>query len=374
LTFGGSVPSIDRTGSPRLGPMRITANQVTLLRLVFLPIPCALLFEADWQKALALAFFVVIGLTDYLDGYLARKQGPTKLGALIDPIADKIFVAAMFIPLVRMEAVPVWMAVLLFVREFLVTELRGMHGVAGVEFRTAELAKYKTTIQMIGGGIVILNVIFGPHRGVLLPLGGFFLFALALAAVTYFRSGRLGPRILTFVGLVGWALGMRCIFSYTTTNWAIMALVVGVTLASGIQYLLQSWRGLKVDLGRLGPRGRANSLGIGIAFPVIFISSLHFKEVSAWMILVIVALEFVNGGLRTTLSGSVDPSDRSGEILRTVSLLGAGLCGLALPLLLPWDSTAILNALFLGMALASAVHCARGLYVHRRALMLGCRS
>ncbi len=354
--------------------MKITANQVTLLRLIFLPIPCALLFEAPWQKALSLAFFVVIGLTDYLDGYLARKQGPTRLGAMIDPIADKVFVAAMFIPLVRMEAVPIWMVVLIFIREFLVTELRCIHGSVGAQFRTAELAKYKTTIQMIGGGIVILNVIFGPNRGVLLPLGGFFAFTLVLAAITYLRQGRLGPRILTFVGLVGWALGMRFLFSYTTTNWAIMALVVGVTLASGLQYLAWTWRRLKGDIiGQLGVKEWANSLGIGVLFPTVYISTLHSKEVSPWVVLVIVGIEFVYGGLRSTVQGSRDPSYSSADVLRTVWIVGAGSLGIALTLSLPQGSAFVLNTFFSVISVASAVHCARSLYGHRRILLMNSR-
>ncbi len=353
--------------------MRITANQVTLLRLVFLPIPCALLFEAPWQKALSLAFFVVIGLTDYLDGYLARKQGPTRLGAMIDPIADKVFVAAMFIPLVRMEAVPIWMVVLIFIREFLVTELRGIHGSVGAEFHTAELAKYKTTIQMIGGGIVILNVIFGSNRGVLLPLGGFFAFTLLLAVITYLRRGRLGPRILTFVGLVGWALAMRFLFSYTTTNWAIMGLVVGVTIVSGLQYLVLTWRRLKGGIHRLGLRDWANSLGIGVLFPTVYISILHSREVSVWVILVIVGIELVYGGLRSTLRGSLDPSDRPDETGRTAWILGAGCLEILLALSLPQGSAPILNALLLVVAAASAVHCARSLYGHRRILLMESR-
>lgn len=354
--------------------MRITANQVTLFRLVFLPIPCALLFEAPWQKALSLLFFVVIGLTDYLDGYLARKQGPTRLGALIDPIADKVFVAAMFIPLVRMEAVPIWMVVLVFIREFLVTELRGIHGFAGLEFHTSELAKYKTTIQMIGGGIVILNVIFGSSRDVLLPMGGFFAFTLVLAGITYLRQGRLGPRTLTFVGLVGWAFATRFLFSYTTTNWAIMALVAGVTLVSGLQYLAWTWRSLKGDLiGQVGVKDWAISLGVGVLFPTVYISALHFKEVSTWVVLVIIGIEFVYGGLRSTVRGSRDLLGGSADVLRTVWVVGAGCLGILLTLSLPQSSALILNTLFLVVSITSAVHCARSLYGHRRILLMNSR-
>ena len=250
--------------------MRITANHVTLLRLVFLPIPCTLLFGGPWHRAAALVLFIAIGLTDYLDGYLARKHGSTTLGALIDPMADKIFVTAMFVPLARTEVVSLWMVFLIFVREFTVTELRSIHGSRGIHFQTSELAKCKTAIQMIGGAVIILNDIFRSSWVILIPLGGFLLFTLALAKRTYEKNGRLGPRIITLVTLVAWALGTRCVFPYTTTIWAIMLLVVGVTILSGLQYVLETWRHLGGYLRqRFGVAEWAAFAGVSFAFPAI---------------------------------------------------------------------------------------------------------
>jgi CDP-diacylglycerol--glycerol-3-phosphate 3-phosphatidyltransferase len=349
--------------------MRITANHVTLLRLVFLPLPCALLFGGPWHKSLALVLFIVLGLTDYLDGYLARKQGPTTLGALIDPMADKIFVTAMFVPLAQLGAVPIWMVLLLFVREYVVTELRSIHGSHGAQFKTSELAKYKTTIQMIGGAVIIFNGILGDHWAAFVPLGGFFLFTLALARWTYLRHGRLGPRIITFVTLVGWALGMRAFFPYQTTNWAIMALVMGITLLSGIQYVYQTWRHLGSFLRRQpGLAQWASFVGIGFAFPAIYLSALSFREAEAWIIILVLSLEFATGGLNNLLATLRARAPYIPPTTKIIILNAAGLLGLAfLALPLPGRIRMLNALLFLGL-LASLVYCARTFYLNRRTL------
>src|SRR5262245_19113939 len=99
----------------------ITANQVTLLRLALIPLPCWLLYQGHVGKVAAVTLGTLIGCTDFVDGYLARKYGPTVLGGLMDPIADKVFTAIVFIPAVDLGWVPAWLVALLLVREFLIT-------------------------------------------------------------------------------------------------------------------------------------------------------------------------------------------------------------------------------------------------------------
>jgi CDP-diacylglycerol--glycerol-3-phosphate 3-phosphatidyltransferase len=349
--------------------MKITANQVTLARLILLPIPCALLFGETWHQFVALILFIGIGLTDYLDGYLARKQGPTTLGALLDPMADKIFVTAMFIPLAHMEVVPIWMVLLLFIREYTVTELRSIHGSGGLQFRTSELAKYKTTIQMIGGGAIIGIEIFGPHRGVFVGLGVLMLFGIILAVRTYLKNGRLGPRIITFLVLVAWGSGMRCVFSYQVVELAIMALIVGVTCISGFQYVTQTWRHLGGYLReRFGSREWASFVGISLAFPIIYVSTLYSKEVATWMIIAILSLEFAVGGLKNLVTTLKASSTYDPQLTKTILLNGAGLVGLLLILLSVPERTLILNAILLVVLLASLIYCLMSFYTHRHAI------
>src|SRR5262249_34179634 len=105
-------------------PMRITANQVTFTRLVAMPFLAILLYGGRTERLIALVIGFFVGLTDYLDGYLARKQGPTVLGGLMDPLADKVFLALVVLPFAQMGLLPWWATAALLLREFLVTALR----------------------------------------------------------------------------------------------------------------------------------------------------------------------------------------------------------------------------------------------------------
>ena len=73
--------------------MKITANMVTLTRISLMPLPCiALVYASEPIKWLCFFILVLLGMTDFVDGMLARRDGPTRLGALMDPVADKVFV------------------------------------------------------------------------------------------------------------------------------------------------------------------------------------------------------------------------------------------------------------------------------------------
>ncbi|HEY4223689.1 MAG TPA: CDP-alcohol phosphatidyltransferase family protein, partial [Myxococcota bacterium] len=75
--------------------MKITANQVTIVRILALPFPCWALTVRPPQPWMWIAFVagVLVGATDFVDGWMARRDGPTQLGALLDPVADKLFIA-----------------------------------------------------------------------------------------------------------------------------------------------------------------------------------------------------------------------------------------------------------------------------------------
>ncbi|MEK6693258.1 MAG: CDP-alcohol phosphatidyltransferase family protein, partial [Nitrospirota bacterium] len=90
-------------------------NTITLLRILLIPVFILLLISPNPFNALAAAFvFTIASLTDWLDGYIARKSGQvTKLGILLDPIADKLLIAAALILLVDMDKIPSWIAVVI---------------------------------------------------------------------------------------------------------------------------------------------------------------------------------------------------------------------------------------------------------------------
>src|SRR4051794_8578484 len=136
--------------------MRITANQVTLARLALIPIPGWLLYQGVNGQYAALVLATILGCTDFVDGYLARKYGSTVLGGLMDPIADKVFIAVCFIPAVDLGWLPAWMVGALFVREFAVTAARSVCERRGVSLKSPYLARYKTWAQMCGIGVLFL--------------------------------------------------------------------------------------------------------------------------------------------------------------------------------------------------------------------------
>ena len=109
------------------------ANRLTLSRLA-LTVLFVVALNSSWQYArtTALILFLVAGLTDFIDGEVARRYGViTNFGKLMDPLVDKIMMAAAFISLVPLKAVPAWAATTVVARDFLITGLRLMASAKG---------------------------------------------------------------------------------------------------------------------------------------------------------------------------------------------------------------------------------------------------
>ena len=114
------------------------------------------------QELLASILFVLASLTDGVDGYLARKRGQiTTMGMLLDPLADKILVAAAFIALVAYEpqVVKVWIAVVIIGREFLISGLRSIAASEGFTIQASDLGKLKTVLQIVS----VVSAILAHH-------------------------------------------------------------------------------------------------------------------------------------------------------------------------------------------------------------------
>jgi len=127
------------------------ANRLTLSRLV-LTVLFVLALNSSWQYArtCALVIFLVAGLTDFIDGEIARRYGViTNFGKLMDPLVDKIMMAAAFISLVPLKAVPAWAATTVVARDFLITGLRMMASAEGRILPAERLGKRKTSWQII---------------------------------------------------------------------------------------------------------------------------------------------------------------------------------------------------------------------------------
>jgi CDP-diacylglycerol--glycerol-3-phosphate 3-phosphatidyltransferase len=103
-----------------------------------------------YYNYVALAVFLVASLTDYLDGYIARKYNQiTTLGKFLDPLADKLLTLAAFLLLTEMGYIPAWITAIIVSRELIVTTLRTLAAEKGIVIAADTLAKVKTAVQMI---------------------------------------------------------------------------------------------------------------------------------------------------------------------------------------------------------------------------------
>jgi CDP-diacylglycerol--glycerol-3-phosphate 3-phosphatidyltransferase len=127
------------------------ANRLTLSRLMLTVLFVAAL-NSSWHygRTLALVIFLLAGITDFIDGEIARRYGTvTDFGKLMDPLVDKIMMAAAFISLVPLKAIPAWAATTVVARDFLITGLRLMASSKGRILPAERLGKQKTSWQII---------------------------------------------------------------------------------------------------------------------------------------------------------------------------------------------------------------------------------
>ena len=134
-------------------------NKLSILRVLCIPIIVVLMyFPFSWCRWVSLAIFIIACLTDFLDGYLARKhQWITDFGKFIDPLADKMLVLSVFIMLTDQKLLPAWFVILVLARELSVDGLRLIAMTKKKVISAGKLGKIKTTSQMI---YIILMMIF----------------------------------------------------------------------------------------------------------------------------------------------------------------------------------------------------------------------
>lgn len=180
-------------------------NSLTVLRIFLIPLLIAVLFSTRLpnKEIIGTAIFLAAAITDLLDGYLARRRRQiTTLGILLDPIADKLLIAAAFISLVQIDPalVPAWMVVIIIGREFAVSGLRSIAATQGFTIAANEWGKLKMISQVVAVCIIIVAVKYGTMH------------------------------------LFGWGVDVRLLGKIAL--WA----VVIVALLSGSSYFLRFWR------------------------------------------------------------------------------------------------------------------------------------
>ncbi len=160
-------------------------NALSLGRIFLVPLlVVVLLTKFEGKELIGAAIFGLASITDWLDGYLARRrQQVTTLGQLLDPLADKLLITAALVSLVQNDVVPAWMVAVILGREFAVTVLRSIAHARGVVIAASPLGKFKMASQVTA----ILLLILGQHH-----LQQFFVLgtvALWVAVITAVVSG-----------------------------------------------------------------------------------------------------------------------------------------------------------------------------------------
>ncbi len=167
-------------------------NSITLILICMIPVLIWILSTNRFsstngeKELLASALFIAASITDGIDGYIARKRGQiTTMGMLLDPLADKLLIAAAFITLVQFNPrlVPAWIAVVIIGREFLVSGLRAIAASEGFTIEASDLGKFKMVVQIVSVVAVILD-----HRWKEWPIRGSYFFPLdwiAFAAIWF---------------------------------------------------------------------------------------------------------------------------------------------------------------------------------------------
>jgi CDP-diacylglycerol--glycerol-3-phosphate 3-phosphatidyltransferase len=127
-------------------------NILTMLRV--LVIPFVLYFidnRSQVRSFIAMTLYLAASITDFLDGYLARRRGQVSiLGKFLDPLADKLIVMAALVVLVDVDRLPAWLVVVLLAREFAITGLRSIASTEGMVIPAGQEGKYKTALQLVG--------------------------------------------------------------------------------------------------------------------------------------------------------------------------------------------------------------------------------
>lgn len=176
--------------------MRLTWPTIlTLLRIVLIPVVVGLFYvEGDAARWAALVIFIIAAVTDWFDGYLARKTKTTsRLGEMLDPIADKLIVCAVLVMMVKdatIHDITVVAAIVIVSREILLSGLREYLAAAQVKVRVSRIAKLKTTIQMVAICVLIAAPPIEPHWPFIDTLGAAGLW-LAAALTVYTGWGYL---------------------------------------------------------------------------------------------------------------------------------------------------------------------------------------
>lgn len=136
-----------------------TANKLTLFRIVLVPLFIYLMYkQVFWANIVATVIYAIAAITDYVDGYIARKYGMvTDLGKILDPIADKVLVTSALVVFVQFNRLDALVVIILISRDLAISALRNFAASKGMVIAAGIGGKIKTGFQMVGVGCIIFK-------------------------------------------------------------------------------------------------------------------------------------------------------------------------------------------------------------------------
>jgi CDP-diacylglycerol---glycerol-3-phosphate 3-phosphatidyltransferase len=181
------LPTVERNEVLLVRPEKLSnevwnlPNSLTLFRIFLVPfLVVVLLTKFSGREYAGLAIFLVAAITDFFDGFIARRRNQiTRLGVLLDPIADKLLMSAAFISLVELQYAKAWMVVIIIGREFAVSGLRAIAAQQGVTIAASPLGKSKMVAEVVAVSLLIL----GHELGEFLFIGNIALWVVMLFAL-----------------------------------------------------------------------------------------------------------------------------------------------------------------------------------------------
>ncbi len=182
-------------------------NRLTILRIILAFVFMFLLFTRGLEaKIMAFLIFTIASITDFYDGYIARKYNLiTDLGKLLDPLADKILVIGAFLCFMEMNLIPVWIVMIIILREFLITGMRIVAASQGKVLAAAKSGKHKTVSQIVSIFVILLFII---------------LREVGVSELSFWNDS-----------LEHW---------YRNIIFLLMLITAGLTITSGVSYFLQN--------------------------------------------------------------------------------------------------------------------------------------
>ena len=165
-----------------------TPNKITISRIVLVPFFLFFIYymEKPYYDIITAALFIIISLTDFIDGYIARKYNQvTNFGKFLDPLADKILVVSALVMLVGAGKFSGIIAVVIIAREFMVSAIRLVAASSGTVIAAAWSGKIKTTFQMIG----IIAIILEKYLIMIYPLPYNTIFSVIMLVLTLYSGG-----------------------------------------------------------------------------------------------------------------------------------------------------------------------------------------